>query len=209
MCRCWYIIYMHERNICMYCWFFKMPPWSYGTVHGRSAGKLQALVYNILPSTTAVFSYVIGSRKMSANEQFFVGAQTVSLLPTNQIISDICFITDHGAYASSNQTKIIWIETELLFFFFTWGGCVSCLHACLGARLLPQSYHYPNLSEGADCIGGQLRWDKEGPFSGVTKSGRVWRKVPESDARSVRCWLSSFVFCADTLIADTDITHLQ
>ena len=26
----------------------------------------------------------------------------------------------------------------------------------------------------------------ECPFSGVTKSGRVWRKVPESDARSVR-----------------------
>ena len=26
---------------------------------------------------------------------------------------------------------------------------------------------------------------KECPFSGVTKSGRVWRKVPESDARSV------------------------
>ena len=24
------------------------------------------------------------------------------------------------------------------------------------------------------------------PFSGVTKSGRVWRKVPESDARNVR-----------------------
>ena len=33
---------------------------------------------------------------------------------------------------------------------------------------------------------GQLRGDKECPFSGVTKSGRVWRKVPESDARSVR-----------------------
>ena len=28
--------------------------------------------------------------------------------------------------------------------------------------------------------------DEECPFSGVTKSGRVWRKVPESDARSVR-----------------------
>ena len=27
--------------------------------------------------------------------------------------------------------------------------------------------------------------DKECPFSGVTKSGRVWRKVPESDARNV------------------------
>ena len=55
----------------------------------------------------------------------------------------------------------------------------------LGAMLLPQSYWYPNLSEGADRVGGQLRGDKEGPFSGVTKSGRVWRKMPESDARSV------------------------
>ena len=36
-----------------------------------------------------------------------------------------------------------------------------------------------------DRVGGQLRGDKGGPFSGVTKSGRVWRKVPESDARSV------------------------
>ena len=84
----------------------------------------------------------------------------------------------------------------------------------LGARLLPQSYQYPNskhwfttsflqegagkrcsecdqypnLSEGADRVGGQLRGDKECHFSGVTKSGRIWRKVPESDARSVvRC----------------------
>ena len=40
-------------------------------------GKLQVLVYDILPSTTAVFSYAIGPRKLSANEQFFVGAQTV------------------------------------------------------------------------------------------------------------------------------------
>ena len=70
--------------------------------------KLQALVYDILPSTTAVFSYAIGSRKLSTNEQFFVGAQTVvSLLQTTQIISDVCFITDHVAYASSNKTKIV------------------------------------------------------------------------------------------------------
>ena len=33
---------------------------------------LQALVYDILPSTTAVFSYAIGSRKLSANEQFLM-----------------------------------------------------------------------------------------------------------------------------------------
>ena len=68
------------------------------------------------------------------------------------------------------------------FLFFTRGGCVSCLHACFGARLLPQSYRYPNLSEGAD---------KECPFSGITKSGRVWRKVQESDAQSVQPPMSS------------------
>ena len=57
--------------------------------------KLQALVYDILLSTTVIFSYAIGS----ANEQFFVGVQTVvSLLQTTQIILDVCFITDHAAY---------------------------------------------------------------------------------------------------------------
>ena len=39
--------------------------------------QLQTGVYDILPSTTAVFNYVIGSWKLSANEKFFVGAQTV------------------------------------------------------------------------------------------------------------------------------------
>ena len=75
----------------------------------KHGDKLQALVYDILPSTTAVFSYAIGPRKFSANERvFFVGAQTVvSLLQTTQITSDVCFITDHGAYASTNKTKIV------------------------------------------------------------------------------------------------------
>ena len=71
-------------------------------------GKPQAPVYDILPSTTAIFSYTIGPRKLSANKQFFAGAQTVvSLLQTTQIISDVCFITDHVAYTSSNKTKIV------------------------------------------------------------------------------------------------------
>ena len=69
--------------------------------------------------------------------------------------------------------------------FFTRDGCASCLRACLGARLFLQSCYYPNLSEGADRVGGQQRGDKEYSFSGVTKSGRVWRRVPENDARSV------------------------
>ena len=42
-----------------------------------SVPKLQVLVYGILPSTTTVFSYAIGPRKLSANEHFVVGAQTV------------------------------------------------------------------------------------------------------------------------------------
>ena len=44
--------------------------------------------------------------------------------------------------------------------FFTRGGCASCLRAWLGARLLPQSYQYPNLSKGADRVAGQLRGDR-------------------------------------------------
>ena len=62
------------------------------------------------------------------------------------------------------------------FFFFTRGGCVSCLRVCLGARLLLQSYQYPNLSEGADRVAGQLRGDKECSFSGVTK---IWQSLEE------------------------------
>ena len=37
-----------------------------------------------------------------------------------------------------------------------------------------------------------MRGEKECPFSGVTSSGRVWRKVPESDARSVSFHLALF-----------------
>ena len=92
------------------------------------------------------------------------------------------------------QTKSKSFESRrnsFFLFLFYRGGCTSCLRACLGTRLLPQTYLYPNLSESADRVGGQLRGDKECPFSGVTKSGRVWRKVPESDARSVMHWVTS------------------
>ena len=89
--------------------------------------KLQALVY-ILPSTTAVFSYAIGSRKLSANEQFFyfifVGAQTVvGLLQTTQIKQGVSFIAANKVYTITNKTTIVWIEKELffsLFFYSRW-----------------------------------------------------------------------------------------
>ena len=63
----------------------------------RVQGKLQALVYDMLPSTTAVFSYTIGSENCQPTSSFFVvvvvGTQAVvSLLRTTQIISDVCFM---------------------------------------------------------------------------------------------------------------------
>ena len=50
-------------------------------------------------------------------------------------------------------------------------------------------------SEGADRVAGQLRGDKEVPFSGETTSGRVWRKVPKRDARNVSFMQSVLVVC--------------
>ena len=98
-------------------------------------GRLQALVYDILPSTTAVFSYSIGSIKLSTNEQFFVGAETVvSLLQTIQIVSDVCFITDHVPYASSES-----FESRRNSSFFH-PGWMRLMFTCV----LPQSYQYPN-----------------------------------------------------------------
>ena len=81
---------------------------------GGGGGKLQALVYDIFPLTTAVFSYAIGFRNLSANEQFFVGAQTVvSLLQTTQIKQGVSFIAANKGYTSTDKTTIVWIETEL------------------------------------------------------------------------------------------------
>ena len=68
--------------------------------------KLRALVYDILPSTTVAFTYAIGSRKLSANEQFFVGAQTVvSLLQTTQIKQGVSFIAAYKVYTSANKNQ--------------------------------------------------------------------------------------------------------
>ena len=72
--------------------------------------------YDILPSTTAVFSYATGSTKLSANEQFFVGAQTVvGLLQTTQIKQGVSFIAASKVNTGTNKTTIVWIETELSF----------------------------------------------------------------------------------------------
>ena len=64
--------------------------------------KPQALVYDILPSTTAVFSYAIGPRKLSANEQFFVGAQTSSKFVTNN-----SYVTRSHQISLLNETVVL------------------------------------------------------------------------------------------------------
>ena len=99
--------------------------------------KLQALVYDILPSTTAVFGYAIGPRKLSANEQFFV----CFLFVTSNLnyIRRLFYV---AMLLTSAQIKPKSFESTRNF-FLTRGGCVSCLHAFLGARLRPQSYQYP------------------------------------------------------------------
>ena len=88
--------------------------------------KLQALVYDIFPSTTAVFSYAIGSRKLSANEQFFVDAQTVvSMLQTTPVISDVCFMLPCClCQLKQNQNRLN--RDRTLFFFHP--GWVDASH---------------------------------------------------------------------------------
>ena len=54
-----------------------------GSGDGRSHTpnqKLQALVYDILPPTTAVVDYAIGLENLSANEQFSDDAETAESL---------------------------------------------------------------------------------------------------------------------------------
>ena len=70
------------------------------------------------------------------------------------------------------------------FFYSGWMRLVFSYLDVLGRYVASTVLINPNLSEGADRVSGQLRGDKECPFSGLTKSGRVWRKVPENDARA-------------------------
>ena len=98
--------------------------------------KLQALVYAILPSTTAVFSYAIGSRKLSANEQFFGGVQTVVSLLQTQIKQGVSFIATNKVYTSTNKTTIVKSRRNsfsffLFFFFLLLPGWTHVMFTCV------------------------------------------------------------------------------
>ena len=78
--------------------------------------KLQAMVYDILPPTTVIIDYAIGLRKLSANGQFFVGAQIAERLrPTTQTASFVFLITVHIADAIRNKTPIVSIKAQRIF----------------------------------------------------------------------------------------------
>ena len=132
-------IQQHKRKTHGFCTFSCFGPhiWNSLTQDLRHCStQTPNTVYDILPSVTAIFSYAIGSRKLSANEQFSVGAQTVvsllQLIQITQIISDVCFIIDHDAYTSSNKTKIVWTETELFFY----PGWMCLIFMCMLGLLL-------------------------------------------------------------------------
>ena len=86
---------------------------------------LQALVYDILPSTTAVFSYAIGSRKLLANEQFFCWCSNSSKFVTNN--SNYARRFFHNRPLRQLKTKIVGIETELSFY----PGWMSLMFTCV------------------------------------------------------------------------------
>ena len=81
-------------------------------------------------------------------------------------------------------------------FFFTWGGCVMFTWLWVFVRQVASTVILvPKPFRGCWRIGGQLRRSKECPFSGITKSGSVWRKIPESKAQCPPPWCLVFVAC--------------
>ena len=77
----------------------------------------------------------------------------------------------------------------------------------MGARLLPQSYQYPNLSEGTDRIDGQLGGDKECPFSGVTNLAEFGGRSQKAKLSVPRSLTSLLVVCGDLRLLQQRSSH--
>ena len=67
---------------------------------------LRALLYDILPSTTAVISYAIGLIKLSSYEQFFVGVSSKFVTNNSNYIRCLFYVAMLLTH-SSNKTKIV------------------------------------------------------------------------------------------------------
>ena len=79
-------------------------------------------------------------------------------------------------------------RNSLPFFFFFLPGvdaprvyvrawALGCFYSHISTRTFRRALT-------VSLVDTEMRGDKECPFSDVTKSGRVWRKVPERDTRS-------------------------
>ena len=119
------------------------------------------------------------------------------MLQTTQIISDVCFMLPCclRQLKNKNKNKIFelrrnsssssslpgvdaspvyvraWELDSFHSLISTQTPSTGLRHPSLeegAGKRCSESDQYPNLSEGADHVGGQLRGDKECPFSGVT-----------------------------------------
>ena len=85
------------------------------------------------------------------------------------------FIAANKVYTSTNKTTIVWIETEL---FFLPG--VDASHVYVRALALGCFYSHISTRTFRRALTASLEIKSAPSVSGVTKSGRVWRKVPKA-----------------------------
>ena len=97
--------------------------------------------YDILSSTTAVFSYAIGSRKLSANEQFFYWCSNSSKCVINNSHYMRRLVYNRMTMLlTPAQIKPKSFESEQ-YSFFTRGGCASFY-----VRAWAQGFFYSHIS---------------------------------------------------------------
>ena len=76
--------------------------------------------------------------KRSANKQFVVGAQTKFVTNNSNETRRVIYSRQQSLHQHKQNHNRLNPDGTL---FFTRGGCVSCLRACFGARLLLPSYY--------------------------------------------------------------------
>ena len=110
--------------------------------------KLQALVYDILPSTTAVFSFAIGSRKLLANEYFVCLCPNSSKFVTNNSNKTRRVLDSHQQrlHQCKQYHKCLNQDGTLFFIFLFLSGVVFS-HVCTHAWAL--GYFYSHISTRA------------------------------------------------------------
>ena len=119
----------------------------------RMWAKLQAPVYDILPSTTAVFSYAIGSRKLSANE-FFCWCSNSSKFVTNRYDDELmlnvlrCHLTYLGQVVTNAEARFNKSHIRKVYACFScnlppallaeWPGSFTCYCGNTGVERIPK-----------------------------------------------------------------------